>query len=552
MEFFEISGIVKITRHFINDEANILTMKYLKQLILLFLVLFLTTGFAYADDSNDTSIDSSHTFAELQKLIDDSDGVVELTCDYHQDLDSPHEITINKAITINGNNHVLDGCSSGRIIMATSNVNLNDVSFKNGRGESGGAVHLTGGVINNCTFINNIVSDSRGGALYLENGHVNHSRFIDNHVTSKNTLSTDAISNEECPGGAIYAIDSTVEDCIFINNSANVGGAVYIQGTLSNCTFIGNSAEGLGGAVYSLYGSKFDKLKLYNNTAYIGGAIDSQDTNMSDIYAEGNHAYFGGAISAIEGILRDIVCVNNFGEKGGALSLYDNTVYDSYFENNTADLGGAIEQVGSDVYDSVFIGNHANEGGAVCQFVLDSGGDTVRSNIHDCLFVNNTAEFRGGAVNQFKSDVYDSTFIGNSAENGGATYSDGSDIINCEFRDNFASEDGGAVYQIDHSEVDDSYFENNTALKHGGAIYETQDSSYDNCNFKNNHAGSGCDDVCIEHDHPDDWEIGDAYYWEATYETERTTHEKSAEESCGNPIFMLLICLSILTVRRRH
>lgn len=527
-------------------------MKYLRHLIILALILFLSSGFAYADDVNGTTADSPHTFAELQELIDNSDGTVELTCDYYQDTNSIHEIKINKDITINGNNHVLDGGSSARIIYATSNVNLNDITFKNGLGQTGGAVHLIGGGINNCTFINNSVSDSCAGALYLENGYVNNSRFIDNHVISTESLSTDVITYTQCPGGAIYALDSVVENSIFINNTANVGGAVYIQGRISNSTFTGNSAYSLGGAVYSLYGSRLERLKLYRNSAYVGGAIDSQQTDMTDLYAEANQAYFGGAISAIEGILKEIVCVNNTGERGGALSLYKNTLYSSYFENNTADLGGAIEQVGSDVYECVFLSNHANEGGAVCQYVLDTSEEVKASSVHDSIFFNNTANLRGGAISQFRSEVYDSEFVANSAENGGAAYSDGSDVLNCEFRDNLAFEDGGAVYQIDHSSVSDSTFENNTALKHGGAIYESSDSSYDGCTFKNNHAGYGCDDVCIEHIHSDDSQIGEAYWWEATSKESHHSIEKSADDACGNPIFALFASLFVLAVKRRY
>ncbi len=58
-------------------------------------------------------------------------------------------------------------------------------------------------------------------------------------------------------GGAIHAnstSDPRVEACVFTNNCAQFGGAMYMDGsygTVRNCTFSANSAAGWGGAVFS-------------------------------------------------------------------------------------------------------------------------------------------------------------------------------------------------------------------------------------------------------------------------------------------------------------
>ena len=109
-----------------------------------------------------------------------------------------------------------------------------------------------------------------------------------------------------------------------------------------------------------------------------------------------------------------------------------------------------------------FIGNSASNGygGAMrgsavnCSFVNNSaygGGAMDGGSAVNCSFVNNSAELKGGALHS--CNVSGSSFIKNSAIFGGAIYEENwgadlneSKIINCEFINCFADNQGGAIY----------------------------------------------------------------------------------------------------------
>jgi len=100
-------------------------------------------------------------------------------------------------------------------------------------------------------------------------------------------------------GGAIYNIGTlTVESCIFNNNKANTGGAIYstsasISTTVRGCTFYKNSAvgsvAGYGGAIFVGGGSLFMRANLfYQNTASLyGPTVDHSDATGAKVYTRG-------------------------------------------------------------------------------------------------------------------------------------------------------------------------------------------------------------------------------------------------------------------------
>ena len=223
-------------------------MNYFKLVFVSSIILFLALGACCGEDINGTDATSQSdagTFNELQNLINESSqgSAINLTKDYlsGEGDNFPEGIEINKSITINGNNHVIDANSKSRIFFVTSpsNVVINDIIFVNGKGDIYGGAYLSdfGGTINNCVFKDN-----------------------------------SAIS-----GGAVLAIGCKINNSTFINNSAVDGGAVYQnKGSIYDCTFIDNSAE-FGGAVYQLNSSVHDSTFL-NNHAYYGGAVYQEDS----------------------------------------------------------------------------------------------------------------------------------------------------------------------------------------------------------------------------------------------------------------------------------
>ena len=120
-----------------------------------------------------------------------------------------------------------------------------------------------------------------------------------------------------------------------------------------------------------------------------------------------------------------------------------------------------------------FINNHAEDGaGAV---VCSNGADII-----DCEFRDNYVVdmFAGAIYMPYDDDspatvsIKQSKFINNRAgDDGGAVYTDCPlTISDCYFQDNFAGLDGGALYVDNNFNILSSMFYNNHAERDGGAI----------------------------------------------------------------------------------
>jgi len=238
-------------------------------------------------------------------------------------------------------------------------------------------------------------------------------------------------------------IDDNVPDRITIDgfiirngNASDNGGGVYgyfSGATIANCTFYSNSAEN-GGGIYT-----FQSSFTITNCTFID-----------------NTAAYGGAVTINDG--------------GGIISDCD-------FLGNTADdWGGAVDlgEAGVQVINCLFEANNAESGGAI------SNSPLGWISISQCSFLNNTAT-RGGAI--FNQDTWPvinrCQFFDNTAQNGGAIYNSGYGgadtepvITNCIFSNNYASEEGGGMYNDTDvlPEILSCTFYGNLADQVGGAI----------------------------------------------------------------------------------
>ena len=151
------------------------------------------------------------------------------------------------------------------------------------------------------------------------------------------------------------------------------------------------------------------------------------------------------------------------------------------FKNNTADWGGAIGLTGSDalIENCVFEGNSAirnleGEGGAIWAQVYTG-------NVVNCTFRSNTA-YRGGAMwlsSWATPDVVNCVFDSNRADDpvwagggGGAVYNayrSPARYISCLFMNNYADSRGGAMEFIGPGTVINCTFRNNFARSGGAA-----------------------------------------------------------------------------------
>ena len=162
-------------------------------------------------------------------------------------------------------------------------------------------------------------------------------------LTLRNCIFT---NNNAIHGGAVYCQDMSngkFFDCVFTGNTADTAGAVYdviaVASTYENCSFIGNHAEYKGGAMYFDYGAR-PTIKgsafVYNTAGAQGGAIAtiSRASQVENTIVKIDDTVFSN---------------NQTGNQGGAIYNYDAsfiTLTDCQIVNNKAVNGaGAVATV---------------------------------------------------------------------------------------------------------------------------------------------------------------------------------------------------------------
>ena len=379
----------------------------------------------YSDVSASSTISVCNaTFTDLQNAINNlNEGDTlylngNVTCqiiDYGYYYSHEDPVTIDKAITIDGNGHTIDGNGLSRIFnIAADNVVLKNINFINGCSRNdwpyedpfyGGALYIDGNntVISGCSFINNIVNsedtDIMGGAIYTTgNLTVINSIFENNRISDHGGYGY--------YGGAICSVGNlTIINSTFTSNS------------LWEC----NNGRGFGGAVYSdnvvnVYNSTFADNNVDTSLFSYGGAIYASEVNIYNSLFVNNsvksHPYYSSASAA-----------------GGAIKAFTVNVYDSEFINNSAICYTDMSYWSSSNY---YVG-----GGAI---------DADAASIHGSEFINNNVEgtdivclAEGGAIiSHGDLNVSDSIFISNKADDGEAlwAYAAYASIDNCTFTDN--------------------------------------------------------------------------------------------------------------------
>ena len=202
---------------------------------------------------------------------------------------------------------------------------------------------------------------------------------------------------------------------------------------------------------------------------------DGEKWNYSYLDADGQSRIFYVTASGV--VIKNFVLRNGnagYGEDGGAVCCAANQncrIDGCVIGYCEADYGGATYYC--DVYNSAFLANYATRGGAMY------GGNAYNSG-----FANNTAEERGGAIYARDGVTIDHCDFENNTAESGENYDGGGAIYSCagyntvsysNFNNNYAYEDGGAIYNNDEDEsglkVITCDFRFNEAADDGGAIY---------------------------------------------------------------------------------
>ena len=320
------------------------------------------------------------TFTDLQRIIIRAreGSTIDLDKDYvYDDGFNDRGIVIGKSLTINGNNHTLDGLSKSRILLITfgaigeNKVTLNNINFKNGYTDLyGGAIFNYGKLtVNNCVFTNNH-AECCGGAINSVGNAV-----YSNSVFNKNTATGD--------GGAILTLSMKLNPEFFVDYYKNKsvdgemnflvpllmeGSVEFVKEYVKNCTFTNNVASGRGGGALYAYGH-----------------IDIGSSTFKSNKAGQN----GGAVFANKNLfVRTSKFYNNYAPKyGGAIYFKCHEISGKYVDGKW--VSGLIKFYANSIQTSTFIMNSASKGGAIFGFKSSTSGYGARA--INCVFEVNKA-----------------------------------------------------------------------------------------------------------------------------------------------------------------
>ncbi|HKP01750.1 MAG TPA: choice-of-anchor Q domain-containing protein [Chthoniobacterales bacterium] len=310
----------------------------------------------------------------------------------------------------------ISGGNRTRIFSAISPLTLTGLTLKNGLGD-GGALRVTRARATaiGCIFTDNAAPNGLGGAINSPGSALE----LSNCTFLRNTASGFGL------GGAFFGpsrIAVTMTDCVFIENSAHDGGAIFADGELNlvRCNFTHNSipTDGIAGAVYN------------ESPTLMTGCIFSGNST-----GDGGE---GGALFIGDGIIRDsLIAGNSVGstsgfvaQGGGIWSFGTLNIQNSTIANN---ISGAQSQ-GAGIYnDSVLVldnttvsGNSAGAsslGGGI----FNEASDGASLSAANTIIARNSAPAGPDIFGTFASRGYN--LIGNTGGNTGAT---GNDLINVD------------------------------------------------------------------------------------------------------------------------
>lgn len=396
--------------------------------------------------------------------------------------------------------------SEGRVLtVGSENGDPDDVIFRNNYTtvSSGGAIYSGAKcytlIYGGCTFDSN-TTPGNGGAVYLANcGEIGPGAvFTNNHAgtggavyitasasdrrTTKLTgVTFDGNTAKYGAAAAIVGGDTTVTDCVAINNSVTVHGAAYYINRLSDNT----------GADVVMTGGRIE-----NNTsggeagalfADLNCTVSISGTQMKDNSSVGN----GGAIS-LHGVkkleLTNVTFTGNSTstttpEEGAGVSGNGGALYASYrtVTDDTDPENPVTTRVASTVTakDCTFENNHSDgSGGALMAIDYDNATTVIKAT--GCTFTGNTANSHGGAahISATTAEFTDCGFSGNTSNaNGGAVYNNSRATLisnGCSFENNRSENTqygGGAIYFTNSTgKFNDAVFKENGSNVNGGAI----------------------------------------------------------------------------------
>ncbi len=181
-------------------------------------------------------------------------------------------------------------------------------------------------------------------------------------------------------GGAVYNIQEDAipifSDCTFKDNDANKGGGMVCRSGahayIKNCLFENNSGEWRGGAIFIDYGADpiIDASIITNN--------DCADGNGAGIYVDDNASQLDGTDPII---INTTISNNTASHRGGAFSVFSGAaspvLYNCTFSNNSAGAGGGAIAVDNQAVIYIKNGMYSGNSGGTGSNDIDNSNGTV-------------------------------------------------------------------------------------------------------------------------------------------------------------------------------
>ena len=186
------------------------------------------------------------------------------------------------------------------IKMESSNVTIDNCAFENSVGlEEGGVAYLMKSSLRVYNTQFKELSSPRGGVF---------SGIMSSHISVYNSTYNQVSSSTS--GGVFFMSSGSIQmfDSQILNSTSPIGGALYITDPsrvkIQNCSFSESSAENFGGAIFianskeSSTVPQIENCIFSNNSANKGGAVYTRDSvlNITDSYFEHNSAVEGGGV----------------------------------------------------------------------------------------------------------------------------------------------------------------------------------------------------------------------------------------------------------------
>ena len=386
--------------------------------VLLLILVIIPSTFAIDDDSldNDTSIEVEASAQDDDILQGENDVYFDASVEKDNgdgSIDSPYKYLTSSRIKLNAKIHLaegeydLDKRTTLYGVTITGNNAENTIIKYDGYGFNvQNSLSIEGVTLNGITI-------------------VNYGQILAKNTIFENGKGYTADSYGNNFGGAIYTPYQTdyygyasecsvnLNNCTFINNTAEYGGALYMDYgylTVTGSSFINNTAYNYGGAIAVEYNqrttilnSRFENDKSTNDA---GGAIYLRESPMTgnNLNFTNCQATFGGGLTSLKSdlSLRGVIAENNTAEyNGGAIfHMYGTfSLMNSSFDNNNAHNGGALfidNSTSLTLITTSFTNNKAEYCGGAVYSLLNNlkKGNSVKDVITGNSFSNNTAAFK--------------------------------------------------------------------------------------------------------------------------------------------------------------